>query len=785
MLSKKCKSLKLSDYFEIKKPKYVYIKITPHKSIRNYNSSNIAKAIANTYKSLDKLIKRKGKKLIIESYFKISYIIDIVENDANFYFIVPEFYQIVILEKIKEIWGKATITAVNSIKPFSKESIYYEISYKKEDALSLAVDKKSNEPLNQILSIMQVMKDTDRITLLYNFMPCSQIGWQDAYNETMDKIKKQKCILKKDMSFEYIVKKTINIILETVGVVMEVIGDFLGADIDNRKESLYSSILGVLEQQKDLSIATKRKKDMQIIDTQIIAISDSIDDGRKRNNANSIASAFRSIDEDNELKFKESKIKITDIEKYSFNTKTSRLSVDECQNLIQIPGRLLLTSLGIKHVKTEEVKVPIKLQTGIKRLGDSKFKGNITPAYLENSYDKASLPLVLIGAMGGGKSTYLANFTKDCINNNESVVIIDFIKQCELSESIKDITPKDKILEIDLGKQENLQGFGFDELKVNPKATAFERLEAGNLQTTQLKSFINSIVVGDPLSSRMETILGAAGDIVFSLGYTSIKDVIKCLTCHKTRMAYIEELKKDKELYELLDEEVETLEELNEWSKVSAKDAKEGITPEIIGTRESKIEHILDRTRVLRSDAKLKYMYKKDTKNNVDFVKAMEEGKVILIKMPQAKFPSKHVKNILVTYFMSKIWLACAARGAMHDKPRPCNVIVDELFQAPTVMSDLKEIIPQTRKFGCKLVFATHNTDQLAEIDETLESSGTSYMLLTGALEKDFNHFKSKLDNFEFEDLRDMEQYSSLNLIYYSEGYASFITKLPKPIKVS
>ncbi|CUP75112.1 hypothetical protein [Clostridium baratii] len=777
------KSIKLSDYFELRKPSYQYIKIIPHKSTRNFNSSNIAKMIANTYKSLNKMIYKEQKKLIFESYFKISYVIDIENNNSNFYFIVPKLYLNLLLEKIKEIWSKSTIELCKQgIKPFTNNAIQYELSYKKEDALSLAVDKKSNEPLNQILSIMQVMKDSDRVTLIYNFMPCSQLGWIDKYKETMDKIKRKQSIEKQSMTFEYILKNMIKIICDTLDIVLGVINDFLGGKPIDESESLYNSILGVLEQQNELSIATKKKKDLQVIDTQIIAISDGKDSIRNQNNISSISSAFRSIDQDNELKYDKSKKVINNLESYTFNTKVSKFSVDECQNLIQIPGRALLTSLGIKHIKIEESKVPELLQHGKKRLGIAKYKGNETKAYLEDTYDKASLPLVLIGAMGGGKSTYLANFTKDCVENNEGVVIIDFIKNCELSDNIKSIAPKEKILEIDLGKQENMQGFGFDELKVNPNATAFERLEAGNLQTTQLKSFINSIVVGDPLSSRMETILGAAGDVVFSLGYTCIRDVMKCLTCHKTRAKYIEELKRDKELYDLLDEEVETLEELNEWSKVSAQDSKKGIISEVIGTRESKIEHILDRTRVLRSDAKLKYMYKKDTKNNVDFVKAMEEGKIIIIKMPQSKFPSKHVKNILVTYFMSKIWLACATRGALHDKPKPCNVIIDELFQAPTVMTDLREIIPQTRKFGCKLVFATHNTKQLAEIHETLESSGTSYMLLTGALEDDFNHFKSKLEGFEYEDLRDMEQFSSLNLIYYSGGYSSFITKLPKPI---
>jgi hypothetical protein len=55
-------------------------------------------------------------------------------------------------------------------------------------------------------------------------------------------------------------------------------------------------------------------------------------------------------------------------------------------------------------------------------------------------------------------------------------------------------------------------------------------------------------------------------------------------------------------------------------------------------------------------------------------------------------------------------------------------------------------------------------------------------MLLTGCTENDFKYFKNKLANFEYEDLRDMEQYSAMCLIKYSKGYSSFITKLPKPV---
>lgn len=51
----------------------------------------------------------------------------------------------------------------------------------------------------------------------------------------------------------------------------------------------------------------------------------------------------------------------------------------------------------------------------------------------------------------------------------------------------------------------------------------------------------------------------------------------------------------------------------------------------------------------------------------------------------------------------------------------------------------------------------TYNIRQLEGIFDTLEDSGSSYMLLKGYLEDKFNHFKSTLENFEFEDLRNME----------------------------
>lgn len=770
------KSIKLSDYFKLVKPTYVYLQITPHKSIRNYNSANISKAIAHTYRAINRRIYKAQKKLFFETNYKISYVIDIKDNNAKFYFIIPDCFKNIIVEKCREIWAKATLEIVDKIEEMNEDTDLYSLSYKKEDALSLAVDKKSNEPLNSILSVMDIMKDQDRIRVIYNFLPISQFGWLDRYNTTIEKIKEHKSIEKKQMSFDYIMRSLVINIFSLFDSIVQVINDFTGGAPEGSKESLYSAILGILEQQQNLSAATNKKKEATILNTQIAIQSQSVDQTRRENNALSVAHGYRTLDEDNELIYKKVKNKIK-IEDYDFKIDTNTMSTDECSNFIQIPGRMLLLQHGIKHINVEENNIPHELKEGIKRLGVAKFKGNKIAAYLENEYNNGNLPLVLIGSQGGGKTTYIGNYAKDCVEAKEGVIVLDFIKNCELSDTIKHYVSKDKLIELDLSTEKDIQGLGYNEIEIKPNLDTFTKLKLASLQSQQIMSLIDSVSIGDPLSSRMRRFLNAAANIVFIQGYNSVKNVVECLEDFRKRKIYIDSL--SLELKTNLEDEINTLKELDEWTKGNKK---ENIEPEVSGTNSGKIEHILDRIGMLREDFKLKYMYNKSLKDNINLVKCMEQGKVVLIKMREADFPTKMQKNLLVTYWITKIWLASQLRGMINDKPLRCNVIIDEVFQAPTSMDILEYILPQSRKFACKFIFSTQYIKQLDKIFDTLEASGASFMMLTGSTEDDFNHFKSKLENFEYEDLRDMEKFSSLNLVKYSKGYASFVTKLPNPI---
>lgn len=68
------------------------------------------------------------------------------------------------------------------------------------------------------------------------------------------------------------------------------------------------------------------------------------------------------------------------------------------------------------------------------------------------------------------------------------------------------------------------------------------------------------------------------------------------------------------------------------------------------------------------------------------------------------------------------------------------------------------------------------------QLKNEIKASGASYMLLQGADKKNFEELKEEMKPYDLEDLLNLKQWHSLNLMRYEKGYAKFITKLPKPL---
>ncbi len=752
------KSIKISDYFEIKRPTYTYIKILPHTSIRNYNSSNIIKSIALTYKSLDKRIRRENKKIFIETNFKISYVIDICKDNASFYFIIPTFYKNILIEKIKEIWPTSTIEEIEPLEELHDPEIY-SVSYKKDDGLSISTDSRSNEPLNSLLNVIDIMKDDDTVRISYNFMPISQAFWKEKYSDTMNKIKNGKPLEKDTFSFEYILKTGLGLLLSVLDVIINTLEDFLGSDRKDRQESIYKSVMSILGQQNVISTATKQKKEATVVNTKIIVKSSSKDIGRKNNNAISCCQAFKVLDEDNELVYK--KIKNEN------KAEVSTMSTKEISNFIQMPGYTLLEEHNIKHINVTESLVPEELSKGVVCIGNSTYKGTVTKAYLNDDIEYRNLPLTITAPTRAGKSTLIENIARDFISAGECVINFDFCGECKLSKDLERVISKYKILNIDCGDFNKLQGLGFNELDCN-SLNPFEKYKSAKMQTSNFVYFIDSINVNNKLEPRMLRYLKAACMVAF-YNNKSFKDVFRVLEDYKYRNELTRSCYKDLEDY------ISTLEELNDIDKAG----------NIKGTKISYIQSILNRIDILKENTYMELMYKKDTNNNFNLVQEMQQNKLINIKIPESMFSTDTEKDIYCLYWLVKIWGALQQRVMLFEDKKDrvkVNLFVDEIYQVPLAQTFLKTKINQIAKKTCKPILSCHSLQQINYIRPELKSANTSYMLLSGCNKDNYRELEEELYPYTLQDLLRLKRYHSLNLIKTNDGYAKFITALPKPI---
>lgn len=756
-------SMKISDYFEFIKPTYIFLKITPSTGIRNYNSDKFISLVAGLYSSIDRRIKKIENKLFFECESKLGYYIYMEKSDVQFYFVVPQKQYNLFKDKIIDTWAnKITISNVDNIPNFSMDCTKFYVTYKKVDALSLTCDRRNNTLLASQLNTLHVMEDGDKVGIFYNFIPTYQKSWRAKWDNTINDIRNDLPANHDKFSVGFVIKTALSYAVKLCDAILGSIS-FSDMPAETKK----------VEKYLELSKSSEQKRNNVVVDTQIICMSESKDKLREYNNAVSLCSSFECLDEDNQLVYKQIKKDINLLDTKIKYADKIKVQPKEGQNFISIPGReLLMEHKAIEHTNVLETDIPIKLRTGYISLGMNICRGKSTEAFQRDTYDQGNFPLVLVGEQGSGKTTYISNYVKCIQSKDEGCILIDYIKNCELSETIKKATPSNRIVELDMSDVLSAQGIGYNELKARSNKP-LDILDVANRKALYIQMLVDALNTdGDPLSSSMDRYLSAASNIVFLNENASLKDVVKCLNNHQYRHECISSVPMS--LYNYLDEEIGALKELDDTDK-------EG---NVIGTRMVRIDGINHRINLLRKDLRLKMMFNKNCEDNIDLVKCMDEGKIILIKMPQEYFSTPYSKNVIVTYLFTKIWVATIIRGGKQHQPKRFHILVDEIFQSKTSMKLLREqeILPQTRKFGSKFVFSCQYLGQIELIDQTLRSAGASYMLMKGSGKANFNEFKDELYPYTLEDLEALPQYSSLNLINYEEGRAKFITRLPSPI---
>ena len=102
-------SIKMSDYFRINKPEYTYLKLIPNTSIKNNKACDIAEIINGIYVDINERFKKQNKGFVYNLPAKVTFIIDINKDNANFYLLIPTLHFKEFNQKLTEIFGKITI----------------------------------------------------------------------------------------------------------------------------------------------------------------------------------------------------------------------------------------------------------------------------------------------------------------------------------------------------------------------------------------------------------------------------------------------------------------------------------------------------------------------------------------------------------------------------------------------------------------------------------------------------------------------------------------------------
>ena len=755
----KAKSMKLNDYVKVVKNEYVTVQIIPAKSNRNNNTDAIAQIINKMYLKANQLIIRENKKLIISTQMKASYYIHITKDKVEFYFIIPKIHITKFKTKFIEVWKNVEVKEVDRIPVDINKGTKYQLNYKYNDSLSLDVDKRSNDLLNANLSTLEILEAGESIGIFYNFIPTGEREtnyFQVNHNEIINKYKNGNNLKKS--------KNIGDILVLSVRFLIGFIDDFISSMQKNLDTN--NKVIGI---KREPTPATIKKASKDIIKTQIIISSQSTSRSREQTLLNSVSNSYKSISNDNELIPKEIK-KDIDIYKTTIDdVKVNYTTTEETQNFISLAGKELIEQYNIiDHNKILELKIPKCLENGEIRIGKVKCKDTIQEAYYSTDKQISRLGRVLMGSMGAGKDYYMVNMAKDIIKAGRGLIVIDYIDKCQLSDNIKAITPKEKLLEIDCSNINQLQTFSYNELKISDDMDIYTKMSIAMQKAQQLQILLDSINDDNSkLTPRMLRYLYAGATVVFfNNSNASFKNVIDVLLDPVKRENIINSL--SVEAKEILIDEIDDLKEL---TKVDKKGNMENA--------DTKIDGIIDRISWLKTNFYTKLAFTKDSKNNIDFIEAINQNKVILIKIPEKTFNSKMIRNVLATFYLSKIWLS-KQLGATESKT---ELFINEIHQSYNCQLLMEDILVECRKFNLVPTLALHYLGQCTnKLKNSILASGSSFLLISGCDVKAFTELRPHFEKYGYSeaDLVELDRYNALCLIKNEESnYSAFVSKLP------
>ena len=764
------KALPINIGFEKITDKHKIYQLTPDMTIDNVQANDeLVRALHQVNKDLKKRIKRNGLRLSYQTKEIATYEIYLSKQQIKFTLAVPSKFDTFIVNKIKSSWKNVGINETDDyIDVFENdETLQCELKLEKHFFLSLVTDKRRNAPLDSILNASTVLLDDDKMLFQLLLEPVNN-WWHiladekyNAYRNGKDVFNDQNLFIK---AYNFIYDNIIEYIIDFVTDILDV---FLGMDSAPKRN---------MRKFDDFKPLREIKEDKTMYDgfnARIRLFSYSKDEVRRRENLNSLIVAFRTLDANNALKpgSFDQVIKIKrEKGKFSF-LYPQILSTKEVQQIIGLPNRAMQREYKqLKSIANKQTDLPAKAFNGGIKMGLYNNKGNLIPVNFSSNLDDLAQSKILVCSQGGGKTTFMQNYTYECYKNNQPVIVIDYVQDCEMTNELIPYIDKDKLVVYNLHEMTNgdyINGIGYNELNHllqsdNPR----ERLRGADMIASQLCILLNGVTFGatEELSSQMLKFLMSACRVVFSTGKAKIMDVYYCLEDVETRQDYI-----DKALasgvYTSDHVDIKNMEYLT-------KDDKG-----ILTTKTADIKGVLNRFAGIQSvDLRLLELFSNPVNEELNFNKHIDENKIVFIQIPQTEFTDDTTRDILTTFFATKLWMTCQTRRGKDLKLT--HLLLDEVRMIPNTSHFLSRYITEFRRHRLSTLFACHNLNQFQSALSSINSSGSNLFIMSGVKREAIRCIEDDLINFDWDEIKDLKKRHALVTTNYDAGKYEFIIKL-------
>lgn len=745
---------KLTDnkLFRIEEHPYRVIEVQVDNRMRERNYTELVNVIHSLMKGINKRIVCNKDGIVYTRCQPVSFEILYNSNkEITFNFAVNELDSLYFYSRLQAILPNSTLKFRNDYINEFKNSNVYKYDYEKHYMLSL---KTNVSPISSLLAVKKDLDNEEKLLIQTLILPLDD-GWKNNCYDNWKKIKKGQDVTNNSARISIA-----NWGIDFLNSWFEVLDQILGTKPKTEKtdETFAKKLFNDFDSE---SRVTKLNNDGYKVNIKSFIKTKSI--MQSNNLAKGIETCYKDLYLDNDLVIgKRSVVCELDLKRrIPFFSKTI-MSTAEIANFIKLPDNILQKRFNIKSIKINQVDVPTECKKGFIKLGEYEYHSDLVSWYLPTDRDIQCLPLMMITKQGGGKTTLQLNIANDTVKNKQGLVAVDYVRNNQLAQALIKLFPDIQVIKFD--NPEDLDNFSFPEIEIDESAIPYIRKKDADKISTEIEYMIDSMATdSEPLTRPMKKILNAACHVVFVYKDKTLLDVMNVLEEKDIRNEFIQRCVTDG-IYTENDRLIKDLKKLD--------DKVESAT----------MNRLFDRISVITDSTLLTEMLESRT-SKVNFLDIMDNSKPVVIVMPQSEFTNNRMKDILCTYYMSRVRLAMYRRKEFN---KVCRVIIDEVHQIPNTMNLITQTIAEPRKFAINYVLSMHYLEQVSkDLQKAIVSVGFNFMLLKGITESGFAEFKWAIgDEFEYEDMKEMDyDYGSLNIINVGNGDKVFMSKLPDALR--